>query len=182
MMDTAHHTMSGATPESGPDLRMRPRFTGMATVTPMEFREALEDALSRSDNFRGSVFDTSAVVKVAERDRHFWSPQLHLALESADPPGSFIRGRFSPHPTVWSGFLALYLAIAFSGIIGVIFGASQWTLGTPPTGFIAGPAAIFLTVIVYLAARIGRRLGRDQMTRLRQFLLDSTPFQPDPHV
>lgn len=178
-MEIVDAASSGTAPESGVDFRMRPRFTGMASVTPLEFLEALESALSHSVDFRGSVFDTSAVVKVAERDRHFWSPQMHLALEITDPAGSFIRGRFSPHPTVWSGFLALYLAIAFSGIIGVIFGASQWTLGTPPTGFIAGPAAIFLTVVVYLAARVGRRLGRDQMARLRQFLLDSTPIQPD---
>ncbi|NNE69193.1 MAG: hypothetical protein HKN29_02390 [Rhodothermales bacterium] len=166
------------------DLRMRPRFVGHAPGLPADYLAALDAALAETADFHGSTFDTSAVVKVAERNRHFWSPQLHLALEpktDSPEPGTdtVVRGRFSPHPTVWSGFLALYLAIAFSGIVGVIFGASQWTLGVSPTGFLAGPTAILLTALVYAAARVGRRLGRNQMAQLRAFLQSSTPLQTD---
>jgi hypothetical protein len=155
---------------------MRPRFSGRAPHGRSRFQALLQDSLDASDGIRGVTYESSAVLKVAERDRHFWSPQLHLALEG-DEDQITIHGRFSPHPTVWSGFLALYLAIAFSGIIGVIFGTSQWTLGVTPTGLIAGPTAIALTGLVYLAARTGRRLGRDQMRELSIFLADATAFQ-----
>ncbi len=158
------------------DLRMRPRFTGHAPHGRARFQVLLQNALDTSSGVRGTTFEFSAVLKVAEQDRHFWSPQLHLALDDGEDQ-TLIHGRFSPHPTVWSGFLALYLAIAFSGIVGVIFGTSQWTLGVTPTALLAGPVAIVLTGAVYLAARTGRRLGRDQMMELSTFLADATGFQ-----
>lgn len=170
--------MTGAIPRPAAlgDLRMRPRFTGYAPHDRPRFQELLQNAIDSSPGVRGTTFEHSAVLKVAENQQHFWSPQLHLALDDGEDQ-TIIHGRFSPHPTVWSGFLALYLAIAFSGIIGVIFGTSQLTLGVTPTGLLAGPVAIVLTVIVYLAARFGRRLGRDQMIELSTFLADATQFQ-----
>jgi hypothetical protein len=82
----------------------------------------------------------------------------------------------------------MYLAIAFAGLMGVIFGYSQWILGLYPVGLWAGPIAALLTALVYLAARIGRRLWQDQMRQLLDFLTHSTglrllptsPTPPDP--
>ena len=158
------------------DLRMRPRFRGHAPHDRSRAQVLLQNAIDDSTGVRGTTYEFSAVLKVAEEDRHFWSPQLHLSLDDGEDQ-TLIHGRFSPHPTVWSGFLALYLAIAFGGLIGVIFGLSQWTLGVTPTALLAGPAAIVLSAVVYLAARTGRRLGRDQMAELSTFLVDAIGYQ-----
>ncbi|MFT5142653.1 MAG: hypothetical protein ACI84D_001269, partial [Thalassolituus oleivorans] len=98
---------------------------------------------------------------------------MHLSIENEGDQIE-VFGRFSPHPTIWSAFLAMYLAIAFAGLMGVVFGYSQWILGLYTTGLWSGPIAIFLTSLVYLAARIGRRLGEDQMRELSDFLTHAT--------
>ena len=164
---------------AGPDalasLRMRPRFEGVVDAPAEEVQARLRRAVEAQDRFRGRVYDTSAVLKVSEEERHFWSPQLHLSME---PSGTRteVLGLFSPHPTVWSAFLAAYLAIAFSGIMGVTIGASQWLLDTTPWALWAGPASIVLTVAVYLAARLGRRLGHGQTLDLYRFVKEALPL------
>jgi hypothetical protein len=150
-------------------LRMRPRFKRVLSISPDQVLRLLSDALESTRVVSGRVYRRSAVFKVPAEVRHFWSPQLHLAVESHDGEAEIV-GRFSPHPTVWSFFIALYVAIAFGGTMGVTFGFSQWTLGTNPYALWAGPVAITLAVLVYVAARVGQHLGRDQMNLLFEFL------------
>ncbi|NNF04521.1 MAG: hypothetical protein HKN17_08645, partial [Rhodothermales bacterium] len=70
---------------------------------------------------------------------------------------------FGPRPAVWSILVAAYAAIGFLGVMGVTFGISQWMLGYSPWVLWSGPVAALLALLVYGVARIGRRLGHDQM-------------------
>jgi hypothetical protein len=67
-------------------------------------------------------------------------------------------------------FVALYAAIGFAGTMGVIFGYSQSLLGDPALAYWSGPCAILLTLVVYVVARQGRRIGYRQMVELRSFV------------
>ncbi len=69
-------------------------------------------------------------------------------------------------------FIALYVGVGFVGSMGVIFGYSQMILGNPAWAFWAGPVAIVLSLFIYAIARMGRRLGYNQMVLLRGFLDD----------
>ncbi|MBO6574989.1 MAG: hypothetical protein JJ896_06230 [Rhodothermales bacterium] len=161
------------------DLSMRPRIEGHASGSLDSFLGALNRGLSDSSSFVGTTYEKSAVIKIREQERHFWSPQLHLSLES-DGDEVEILGLFSPHPTVWSAFMAAYMALAFLGIMGVTIGASQYLLGNPPFALWAGPAALLLGMAVYLAARFGRSLGSDQMRAQLTFLREATAFSTEP--
>lgn len=154
------------------DIRLRPRFRQEAPCPPGQVLRVLGDAVRREDApFEGTLFDTSAVLRVLPDDRHFWSPHLEVSVEST-PNGSVVHGLFGPHPTVWSMFVGLYVAIGFVAAMGVAYGGAQWILGQAPWAFWAAPAGAVLAVLVWLAGRTGRRLGHAQVLMLYEFVQD----------
>lgn len=101
-----------------------------------------------------------------EPARHFWSPYLNLEIED-EPDGSVVRGRFSPHPHVWTLFMAVYILLGIAFLAGIVWGFVQLTLGEPPWGAIVAPAAFALFAFVYGATLIGQGLGAEQMYTMR---------------
>ena len=77
---------------------------------------------------------------------------------------------FGPRPSVWSVFVAMYVGISFIGTMGLIYGLSKMSLGENSAALWFGPGAILASAVVYAIARMGRRLGMDQMIELRDFL------------
>jgi hypothetical protein len=167
--------MSRIPPEissDGVDLRMRPRFTAAAPIPHSDVIQRLREGLEEGP-FEGSLYESSAVIKVPSHDRHFWSPQLHLSFES-EASGTRIFGLLSPHPTIWSFFVAIYLAAGFAGTMAVLFGLSQIAAGGSPQALWGGPTALAVAGLAYLTARAGRRLGSEDTRRLVRFVTEST--------
>ena len=149
---------------------MRPRFAFQLPVERSTWLEALQRVLENDAGVcRGQVFRKQAVIEVSERERNFWSPYLNLEVED-EPGGSAIRGRFSPHPHVWTLFMAIYILLAILGLAGLVVGLSQYTLGHSPWAFLVVPAAIALFGFVYGATLIGQGLSAEQMYVMRSLV------------
>jgi uncharacterized integral membrane protein len=97
---------------------------------------------------------------------------LNLEVED-EPDGSVIRGRFSPHPHVWTMFMAVYILLAIIALGGLSYGMVQYTLGQSPWSLLIAPAAVALFGFVYGATLIGQGLGAEQMYTMRS-LVDRT--------
>jgi hypothetical protein len=102
-------------------------------------------------------------------ERTFWSPYLNLEVED-EPDGSAIRGRFSPHPNVWTMFMAVYILLALAALGGLSYGMVQYTLGQPPWSLWVAPVAAALFGFVYGATLIGQGLGAEQMYTMRSLI------------
>ena len=113
--------------------------------------------------------DRYIVLRIAEARQHFGSPQLSFDVE-ADGAGSVVNGLFMPMPSIWTAFMAIYGMILFAGFCGVVYGCAQMQIGEVPHAFWVLPAAVLLLGLVYLAACIGQKMGRDQMQELQQFV------------
>lgn len=143
----------------------------LTNVEPNDVLRRIESALAAADApVSGRVFESSVVLKMHPADTRFWSPQLQLSIDPHLPSGSVVHGLFGPRPTIWGLFVALYTAIGFSAVMGVIFGYSKLTLGESGSALWSGPMGIVAAVTVYVIGRIGRRLGMDQMGELKSFL------------
>jgi len=118
---------------------------------------------------RGQVFRKHAVVQMCDTERTFWSPYLSLEVED-EPDGSAIRGRFSPHPNVWTMFMAVYILLAIVALGGLSYGMVQYTLGHQPWSFLTVPAAVALFGFVYGATLIGQGVGAEQMHTMRSLV------------
>ena len=137
-------------------------------------REAWLDALRSElendpESLRGQVFRKHAVVQIRDGERTFWSPYLNLEVED-EPDGSVIRGRFSPHPNVWTMFMAVYILLAIVALGGLSYGMVQYTLGESPWSLLVAPAAVALFGFVYGATLIGQGLGAEQMYTMRSLV------------
>ena len=149
---------------------MRPRFELQLPVAGETWLDALRSRLQNNAGpLRGQVFRKHAVVEMHDTERTFWSPYLNLEVED-EPDGSAIRGRFSPHPNVWTMFMGIYILLALAALGGLSYGIVQYTLGQPTWAFLIAPAAAALFGFVYGATLIGQGLGAEQMYIMRSLI------------
>jgi hypothetical protein len=131
----------------------------------------LDQLLSRDgDRITGQVLKGHACLRVARDQRSLLSPFLTIDLvepAGEKDEGAVLKGRFSPHPNVWTGFMAVYVFLVCTAIAGAMFGWAQLTVDEYPWGFWFIPGAAALYAFVYGAAVIGQGLTADEMYELR---------------
>jgi hypothetical protein len=116
---------------------------------------------------------TGRIELVPDREsRHFWSPQLTVDVD-VDGEGALLRGRFGPHPHVWTLYMAIHALGAMSTIGAAMFGLSQYLVGQTPWALLALPAAPVLAALVWAMAFVGQGLSAEQMYALRRFVEES---------
>lgn len=147
--------------------RMRPVFAIPLDSDGTDVLHALDVLLkSGTTGVIGQVLSGHAVLQLPPERRSVLSPFLNLELADTDG-GAVLRGRFSPHPNIWTGFLAIYGALGMVSLVCAMFGLSQWWLGQPAWILLGVPAALGLIAFVYGAAVIGQGLTADEMYDLR---------------
>ncbi len=150
--------------------RMRPTFEIPMKTDGTRTMARIKNRLERgSPRVCGQVVGAHAFVQVPPDKQSLLSPHLNLELLSREG-GVVLRGRFSPRPNVWTGFMALYGILALLGLAGLMFGWAQTTVAEYPWGFWAVPAALALIAFVYGASVIGQGLTQDEMYVLRNFV------------
>jgi hypothetical protein len=113
--------------------------------------------------------DTDHVVLCMDEDvRHFWSPWLMMDVQ-AEADTTHLFGRFSPHPSVWTGFAFCYLTLSVVGFFSLIFTAALHMSGSGHAwvGLIA-PLCALIALALWWASQIGQRLAQAQMLTLRE--------------
>ncbi len=105
-----------------------------------------------------------------ESVRHFWSPWLNIDLQSQDG-GTHVYARYSPHPSVWTGFAFCYLTLGAIGFFALIFSYASTLSGSgkPWIGLIT-PLCALIALGLWWASQIGQRLARAEMLALRACL------------
>ena len=118
------------------------------------------------------------VLCMAEDVRHFWSPWLMLDVQ-AQPGGTHLYGRFSPHPSVWTGFAFCYLTLGAIGFFALIFSWASHLSGSgkPWVGLLA-PVCALIALGLWWASQAGQRLARGEMATLRA-CVDAALEAPD---
>ena len=155
---------------SSPHPESRPRAEFNTSLSPEEVLARFEAALAAHGcPVEGQVVLGHVELLVREEARHFWSPWLSLEVR-AEADGTHVRGRFGPHPHVWTGFVAAYAVIGFAGVIAAMYGFAQRVLDEPGVALLGVPAAAGLAAFVYGAEWIGKGLGAEQMFAIRDFV------------
>lgn len=151
-------------------LRIRPSFNRVVPKPPDRVLRHVKHAIIQRDvPFTGAFYDRHALLDLPESEQRIWSPQLSLDVET-HPEGARVRGLFAPRPSVWTFYVTAYAALGFGGLLGVLFGTSQMSLGMEASGLWAVPFAVVLAMLVYGTAWIGQRLSRDQLDALEAFI------------
>ncbi|MDD9969989.1 MAG: hypothetical protein OXR73_27330 [Myxococcales bacterium] len=159
---------------------LRPLFGLELPVAPAPLLAEIRAGVA-ADNSRhvGTVMKRHVELTVRARDRHFWSPHLSLdVFEGAH--GTRLRGRYAPHPSIWTFIMALYGVLTIVAMAGIVYGLSQWNLGWTPWALAAVPASAALVVATWLISMLGQRLARPQMEEMHTFLEDCVTRASNP--
>lgn len=150
--------------------KLRPSFSIPLAVEGEAVLDLLRDRLKTPDApVIGQVLKRDAWLRTPRGTRSLLSPSLNLELEETDA-GPRLRGRFAPHPNVWTGFMAVLMIIGLLGCAGLMYGLAQLTVRETPWGLAAVPAALGLMAFVVGGSFIGQGLSASEMCTLRRFL------------
>lgn len=143
--------------------RLRPRLDVETDLDPEVLADRLAERLKDSEcPCRGLARPEQIDLRIREADRHFWSPQLVVIVKPRDGGGSRLHGIFGPNSSCWTMFLACYAFVVFSAITAAFYGFSQLMVDESAWALWMLPIAPVLVALIYVAAGIGQRLGRDQ--------------------
>lgn len=146
----------------------------------LEFRETadavmarLRERLPRCPRCTGISKGNHAELFVPQSERRIYSPWLSVTAE-AEHDQTVLRGRFAPHPSVWTWYLFCSFGLAFCLLVGLSLAYAQWATETTPWGLVSLPICLVLAGLLVLASQIGQRMGADQMHHLKDALGDLT--------
>lgn len=123
----------------------RPRFEYTVAMPADEVLRRVRDAMQGAPGIVGLVLESGRIeLTVPPGERHMWSPQLTVDVETNSGEASELRARFGPHPHVWTLYVALYAIASFAAIACLVTGASQWMLDREPWALSWTPAAVAL--------------------------------------
>ncbi len=108
------------------------------------------------------------VVTVPAAVQHFWSPWLTIEVTPRSHQ-SHVLARFSPHPSVWTGFAFCYLTLGLVAAVAVTVGAAGALLpdSSQTWAFWVAAGAVAALAGLWLSSQIGQRLASEQMALLR---------------
>ena len=155
--------------------RIRPRFKIETSDAPNVLLDKIRSALKKDSSCIGQIVTGYANLSLPKEEQHYWSPQLSLTIEESEGgEGSILRGLYGPRPAVWTMFAFFYSFIGFAILIVAMIGASFITIGRPAHILWLVPILIVVFLSLFLVARYGKKLGRDQMRTLHHFIEDCT--------
>jgi hypothetical protein len=145
---------------------VRPRFEIEADLGADALMERLRARLPQCPHCTGISVGHHAELFVPDAERRMWSPWLSVTADD-HLHRSLVRGRFAPHPHVWTLYLFLAFGLGFGLLVGTTWGYAQWATECPPWAWLSIPIILVFGLLLYLASQVGQRLGREQMHRLR---------------
>ena len=152
--------------------RVRPRFELELADDPDRVMEKLRERLPECPRCTGVSVGRHAELFVPEEEQRVWSPWLSVTAEEAETGGAVVRGRFAPHPHVWTLYMFLAIGLGFSLLVGVTWGYAQWAMDQTPWALLSLPAGVIIGGALYLVSLAGQRLGSDQIEHLEDALVE----------
>ena len=145
---------------------MRPTFA-------IDFPIDQEGALSRLSTLvddkdypiDGRVAGNHLMLVIPPARRHFWSPWLNLEVHACEN-SALVKGRFSPNPSVWTGFMLTYIALGTIVFFILMFALSQFVMKKTPSALSLTPIPIVIGIAMYWASLVGQKIAHEQMNEL----------------
>ncbi|MCB9245573.1 MAG: hypothetical protein H6606_04010 [Flavobacteriales bacterium] len=150
-------------------IRVRPRFRFYVKQSAKEIEDLFRAKLrEESNSYEGQVLNDYIVIRVIQQEQHYWSPQLSVSLSQEDDR-TLVRGLYGPNPAVWLLFTFIHIATSVAAVFISIIGFSNMSLGLSSMILWIIPILGLISLIMYLVARAGRKLGESQLIDLHHF-------------
>lgn len=153
------------------EIVLRPRFKIELTEDKETLLKKFDLQTSNSVPFVVTRVDNHVFIKLPERDQHFWSPQLHLEINSFKKNTSTINGLFGPKPSVWTMFMFAHFMVLCVFLVFGVWAYANFSLKKSFSIQLVVMGLMTLTwFVLYFAGRTGKTKGKDEMTALNNFM------------
>ncbi|MBC5839923.1 MAG: hypothetical protein K2Y30_15570 [Flavobacteriaceae bacterium] len=150
------------------EIRLLLRFNKDVPRNTDELLDKFKDYAGRKDDrFKIKISGNHVWLYIIGVHKKYYSPHLHLELETPNTNETHIRGLFGPDPTLWTFFMFLHFIVAgvFLIFLGILY--SDFVLKNAlTTDFIVLSLMVFIWFLLYFIARQIRHNGNSQMKEL----------------
>jgi len=151
-------------------IAIRPRFNLEIKMPKYELITRISEEIKNCNGrCEINLLRNHIIFKIPEDMQHFWSPELSIEIEESEE-NSVLHCILGPSSAIWTLFATFYGLSLFAGLIGIVLGFSQWSIGNYPYGFWLVPASVILIALAYLIAITGQKLSYNEMLFLRRKL------------
>ena len=158
---------------------MRPTFTIELPIKPDQAIDRISNLIDDMDSpIEGRIAGSHLMLVIPPANRHFWSPWLNIDV-STHTEGSSIHGRFSPNPSVWTGFMFGYISLISMSFFAAMFSIAMWMMDKPPKALLLIPIFACLAALMYWASIMGQRIAQSQMHELYNASMRALTQRPD---
>ena len=149
---------------------LRPRIKYLSSFSKNEVINKFKEKLSDPGNyFTGWAKEGYALITLPEKEKKIWTPQLNLQIDEHEE-GSEIRGVIGPSASVWTAFAFTFSILGFIAFVSLFWGLSRLSLDYSADILFLVPVSLIFILGVYMLARIGQQLSRDQVIELKDFV------------
>jgi hypothetical protein len=150
-----------------PRSEIRPRFQLISPYSIEEISNLILDAAKKDDTVFVRRIHDMFYFDIPQKDSHYWSPELRISMEeNMAGEGTLIRAVVGPRHAVWLLFIFIYGFLGVISLFGGMFGLAQYNLGISSGWIWCFPITFLLLIGVYVTAKIGQGIGRNQMLHL----------------
>jgi hypothetical protein len=151
------------------EYQLRPRYRFQTSEKESSIIERLSKGIEDSGPLRLRKTNNHLIIAFSGKQKHFWSPEMDLNVESRTGKDALIRVLIGPAAAIWTFFMFLYSVAALLLVGGLILGYSQFALNKPMWGFYLIPASVVAAVGIYLAGLWGKSRAHHQMEELKSY-------------
>jgi len=150
-------------------IQIRPKYKATSNLSPELIATEIEQLLKNSDSVSGRVLNNNIYLKIPDSNQKYWSPELNARIIESDSE-TIVKGNAGPNSKIWATVMVLYGLSVMLFIFGGILGISGKMLGIDSVWVLSVPGSIILFALIFIASKIGERLGNGQLMELRYFL------------
>ncbi len=153
---------------------LKPRFKLRYSESKEEIIEQFRTNLSDDKcRFPSKIVDHHIVIDVPKGEEHFWSPQLHVEVET-EGEATIVKGILGPKPKIWTMFIFFHFAVALTFFVFFVIFYSNWSLGQDYTlSMVMCILMPVLWVALYFGGQLGKKFGYEQMQELHSVLIEA---------
>ncbi|WP_281237811.1 hypothetical protein [Flavobacterium praedii] len=161
------------------EIRLRLRFYKDVNQNIDSLRQKfIQFTTTHSPDYILKIKEYHIWINIKGDKKAYWSPHLHLEMESKGENQTHIRGLFGPDPNLWTFFMFLHFMIAGTFIIFCGIAYSDYVLKKSTTSdFLVMSLMVFAWFLLYVIAKQIRRNGENQMNDIEKLFLEIIEYQ-----
>lgn len=150
------------------NIKLRPKFEQFSPKTVGEIKASYEELkVSEAVDFKFKDAGNHIWLGIGLFRREYWSPSLHIELDTYEDGRTYVKGTFGPDPVLWIIFLGFHFLVGGLFILFGVIAYSKWSYSqSPKFDLVVMFALLNAWLLLYAIARLNRKKGATQMREL----------------